>query len=466
MKRDFDAAFGNELRTEIPNMSIQDLVANQDCNIIGLVIGKSQSRGFQDKKNPEVLRWKLQFTIRDSPTDLINATAWGSEEYITKLSRLFQISDTVELICCHVQLKPPNSEEKWCPATPSQYSLSMNEPNSTVRQYRGNGYIEMAGLTNLPLQTTGQFSSIGELTALGPTAGGQSVNLLAAVKQVKQPVCFVTRDGRNVQRCEVKLFDHTSDEFEMTLWDSEFISLAKNWVSRENILSVISAKLVYSNYKNRVTAKCDATTLIVTNPRSEEAHNLYRHAQTVDISLEAEEEFVKKSFEPERMSVFGFIECKSGGNNFNAEIFCCITEINLGENTRIKPVNVRCGDCKTRLTSFTCSNSYCVSYMKLGIEPELTFDLFVNLTDHTGSLNNIKLSQKCCRDILSYEPKDIDKMNAKQLNNLKKSLVLERVRVSIMYKPMEQEKERNTCLVIACTPVDLNDILTKGKFNN
>ncbi|KAI6651676.1 hypothetical protein LOD99_4924 [Oopsacas minuta] len=465
MKRDLDAAFANEVAIQIPNMTIQDLVANQDCNIIGLVIGKTQTKRFQDKKNPECMRWKLQFTIRDSPTELINGTAWGTEEYITKLSSLFQINDTIELTCCHVQLKPPNVDEKWCPATSSQYHLSMNEPNSTIRQYRGNGYIEIAALANLPLHAPGQHSSIGEIAALGSNANGQSVNILAAVKQVKQPVSFVTRDGRNVQRCEVKLFDHTCEEFELTIWDSEFITLAKNWVSRENILSIINAKLVYNNYKNKVAAKCDATTLIVTNPSSEEAHNLYRHAQTVNISLEVEEEFIKKTFEPERMSIYDFIESKANGNNFNAEILCCITEINLSDSSRIKPVCMRCRECKTRLTSFTCSNSYCPVYMKLGIDPELTFDIFVNLTDHTGSLNNVKLSQKCCMDILSYEPKDIDKMKAKQLNDLKKSLVLERMRVSVMYKPWQQEKDRSRSLVLSCIPADLNDLITYSKLN-
>lgn len=461
MKRDFDAAFGNELTMPVPNMSIQELIANQDCNLIGLVIGKTQMRCFQDKKSPELMRWKLQFTIRDSPTELINGTAWGTEEYISKLSGLFQINDTIELICCHVQLKPPNIDEKWCPVTPTQYLLSMNEPHSAIRQYRGNGYIEIAALANLPLQPPGQHSSIRELLGLGLNANGQSVSVLAVVKQVKQPVSFVTRDGRNVQRCEVKLFDHTADEFELTIWDKEVITLAKNWVSRENILSIISAKLVYNKYKNVVAAKCDATTLIVTNPSSEEAHNLYRHAQTVSISLEVEEDSGKKSFAPERMSIYDFIVSRGNENNFTAEIFCCITEINLSENSRMKPVNIRCRECKTRLTSFTCSNNFCTVYMKLGIEPELTFDIFVNLTDHTGSLNNIKLSQKCCKDILSYEPKDIDKMKPKQLNDLKRSLVLERVRVSVMYKPWQQEKERSRSLVVSCTPADLNDIIRK-----
>ena len=465
MKRDFDAAFGNELSMDIPNIPIGDLVANQDCNVIGLVIGKAQPKGFQDKKNPDSMRWRLQFTLRDSSTDLINATAWGNESYVTKLSRLFQINDTVELIYCRVQLKPPTSDDKWCPATATQFSLTLNEPNSMVRQYRGNGYIEIAALANLPLLPPGRHSSIGELVAQGASSNGQAANILAAVKQVKQPISIVTRDGRNVQRCEVKLFDHTVEDFVLTLWDTELIALARNWVSKENIISVISARLAYNTYNNKVSAKCDASTLIVTNPSSEEAHNLYRYAQSVNITLEMDDEQDRKGFEAEKMTIYDFIQIKASGNNLNAEIFCCITDINLGENSRMKPVCTRCRECKARMTSFSCSNSSCSTYMRLGNEPEISYDVHVNLTDHTGSINDIKLSQKCSKDILGYEPKDIDTMDSKQQCDLKRSLVLERVRVTVMHKPWIQEKERSRSLVLSCTPVGLSDVLSNLKSN-
>ena len=38
-------------------------------------------------------RYKFSFTLRDSPADYINATCWGSQEYIKQLHSSFKISD-------------------------------------------------------------------------------------------------------------------------------------------------------------------------------------------------------------------------------------------------------------------------------------------------------------------------------------------------------------------------------------
>ena len=38
-------------------------------------------------------RYKLSFTIRDTPTDYINVTCWGSELFITNIHHSFKIYD-------------------------------------------------------------------------------------------------------------------------------------------------------------------------------------------------------------------------------------------------------------------------------------------------------------------------------------------------------------------------------------
>ena len=43
--------------------------------------------------DPGTNRFKFTFTLRDSPSDYINATCWGSEEYIKKLHSSFKICD-------------------------------------------------------------------------------------------------------------------------------------------------------------------------------------------------------------------------------------------------------------------------------------------------------------------------------------------------------------------------------------
>ena len=75
------------------------------------MIGKQSVHSFPDKKSeyvenifffilklslviePGGNRFKMSFTIRDTPTDYINVTCWGSESYISGLSGSFRIHD-------------------------------------------------------------------------------------------------------------------------------------------------------------------------------------------------------------------------------------------------------------------------------------------------------------------------------------------------------------------------------------
>ena len=46
--------------------------------------------------DPSQERFLLSFTVRDSPTDFINVTCWGSKEFVTDLSCQFAIGDVGE----------------------------------------------------------------------------------------------------------------------------------------------------------------------------------------------------------------------------------------------------------------------------------------------------------------------------------------------------------------------------------
>ena len=49
-----------------------------------------------DSADPGEERFKLAFTMRDSPSDYINVTCWGSETYIRSLVDSFKICDVGE----------------------------------------------------------------------------------------------------------------------------------------------------------------------------------------------------------------------------------------------------------------------------------------------------------------------------------------------------------------------------------
>lgn len=52
----------------------------------------------------------------------------------------------------------------------------------------------------------------------------------------------------------------------------------------------------------------------------------------------------------------------------------------------------------------TCNNIYCLTALDNEInEPDISFNIFVTLTDHTGSLPNCKLTGKIAEKVLGCE---------------------------------------------------------------
>ena len=67
--------------------------------------------------DPGAERYKFSFTIRDTPSDYINVTCWGSEVYIRSLVDSFKISDVGEaqtkVYACHGNIWGGGAFEKY-----------------------------------------------------------------------------------------------------------------------------------------------------------------------------------------------------------------------------------------------------------------------------------------------------------------------------------------------------------------
>ncbi|XP_032460303.1 meiosis-specific with OB domain-containing protein isoform X5 [Phocoena sinus] len=100
--------------------ALSDLHPNMaNLKIIGIVIGKTDVKGFPDRKNIGSERYTFSFTIRDSTTHFVNATSWGKEDYIRSLSDSFRVGECVIIENPLIQRKELEREEKFSPATPS-----------------------------------------------------------------------------------------------------------------------------------------------------------------------------------------------------------------------------------------------------------------------------------------------------------------------------------------------------------
>ncbi|KAF1397675.1 Meiosis-specific with OB domain-containing protein, partial [Spheniscus humboldti] len=146
--------------------------------VIGVVIGKTDVRGFPDRKNIGSERYTFSFTIRDSPTYFINVNSWGREDYIRTLSESFRVGDCVTIENPLVQSKEAEREEKFNPVTPSE-NHSVVKTSSCYEMDT-----KLLSLLHLPVKDPQDYYSLGDIIANGQSLDGRILNVLAAVMSV------------------------------------------------------------------------------------------------------------------------------------------------------------------------------------------------------------------------------------------------------------------------------------------
>ncbi|XP_019850370.1 PREDICTED: meiosis-specific with OB domain-containing protein-like [Amphimedon queenslandica] len=410
--------------------------------VIGLVINKQAIHSFPDKKNPGAYRYKSAFTIRDSPSDYINVTCWGSEAYISSLSSSFKIYDIIEICNCQVGSKPVgDSEDKWSPWTPSPFQLTLSETHSSVSLYNGVNPEQYMSLAHIPLRSTSDYYILSDIHAHWQNLDGSYINILAIVGNVGTPKQLMSKAGKNLTKCEVILFDEGCNSFSLFLWDSELITLAQTWISKENIVFAVDVKVSFDSYKNGMTGTCTSKTLITTNPDSPQAHSLYQYAQTVEMdfgSIRGDRDTtdihdIRDVYTVKQLSDFKYnsreMRMKGGGGI----VFAYLMSLDIDCSDPQTVISSRCSSCKFRVSQddVACSNQSCPTIVSGDFAPEVVFDLFVTLADHHGSVDGVRLNGQAAIDLLHITPTDFLCTDNQQRTLLKSTCLLEKYKVFI-----------------------------------
>ncbi|KAK4813439.1 hypothetical protein QYF61_005387 [Mycteria americana] len=393
--------------------SARDFVALSDLhpnlarpNVIGVVIGKTDVRGFPDRKNIGSERYTFSFTIRDSPTYFINVTSWGREEYIRSLSESFRVGDCVTIENPLVQSKEAEREEKFNPVTPSCYKLLLSENHSVVKMsscYEMD--TKLLSLLHLPVKEPQDYYSLGDIVANGQSLDGRILNVLAAVMSVGEPKYFMTSDKRKGQRCEVKLYDETEMSFPIVCWDNESIQLAQSWIPRETVIFASDVRINFDKFRNCMTATVISKTIITTNP-VETIVDVYTVEQLKEKALQSD-----GKLEPVYGIIYGYI-----------------STLDIDDNAS-KVIRNRCSICRFLVNEMSNTCTFCSDISSDSKSTFASFDILVDLTDHTGTLYSCYLSDCVAEETLGCTVHEFLTLTEDKKTALKWQLLLERSKI-------------------------------------
>ncbi|XP_044928118.1 meiosis-specific with OB domain-containing protein isoform X2 [Mustela putorius furo] len=459
--------------------TLSDLHPNMaNLKIIGIVIGKTDVKGFPDRKNIGSERYTFSFTIRDSPTHFVNVTSWGSEGYIRSLSDSFRVGECVIIENPLIQRKELEREEKFSPATPS-CKLLLSENHSTVKvcsSYQVD--TKLLALIYLPVKESHDFYSLGDIVANGCSLDGRIINVLAAVRSVGEPKHFTTSDRRKGQRCEVKLYDETESSFAMICWDNESILVAQSWVPRDTVIFASDVRISFDKFRNCMTATVISKTIITTNPDTPEANillNFIRENKETN-PLDAEmDSYLRESVNLNTIVDVYTVEqlkVKASKNEGKADpfygiLYAYISMLNIDDDA-MTVVRHQCSGCGYVVNE---ASSTCTACNKNSLEFRsvfLSFHLLIDLTDHTGTLQACSLTGRVAEETLGCTVNEFLAMTDEQKTALKWQFLLERSKIYLKFFSSHRARGGLRLSVLSCKladPVEASRSLSgQGKF--
>ncbi|XP_047695089.1 meiosis-specific with OB domain-containing protein isoform X1 [Prionailurus viverrinus] len=446
--------------------ALADLYPNMaNLKIIGIVIGKTDVKGFPDRKNVGSERYTFSFTIRDSPAHFVNAASWGSEGYIRSLSDSFRIGECVIIENPLIQRKELEREEKFSPATPGNCKLLLSENHSTVKvcsSYEVD--TKLLALIYLPIKESRDYYSLGDIVANGHSLDGKIINVLAAVRSVGEPKYFTTSDRRKGQRCEVKLYDETESSFTMTCWDNESILVAQSWMPRETVIFASDVRISFDKFRNCMTATVISKTIITTNPDTPEANillNFIRENKETN-PLDGEiDSYLKDSinlnaivdvYTVEQLKVKA-LKNEGKADPFYGILYAHISTLNIdGATTTV--IRRRCSGCGyvMKEASGTCPTCHRDSLELKSVF--LSFHLLIDVTDHTGTLHACSLTGGVAEETLGCTVNEFLTMTDEQKTALKWQFLLERSKLYLKFFLSHRARGGLRVSVLSCKLAD------------
>eukprot|EP00117_Sycon_ciliatum_P008207 scpid33659/ scgid11011/ Uncharacterized protein C16orf73 homolog len=436
-------------RTPISNLS----GGVNDATLVGIVLAKQAVKSFMDKKNPGNERCCFTFTLRDSPVDYINITCWGSSQYINNLSKQFKLNDVVEVRNPQVSTKSNNpNEDKWRPSTPGAFQLSVNENHSAVALYSGWNLGEFSAFAHVPISNNSDYYTLGDIVLAGDRINQQMVNILAAVKKVQPVRQITTRGGQQMNCRDVTLFDSTIQSFQFTLWNDDLIELADSWSPHENVLFITSAKVAMNSYRNEMTASSGMKTIILSNPDTVDAHELYQFAQSQEV--ESGTSMDTTVISDEVFSIQEIEEAMMDKKRITGHLVAAITAVNIDDTADQRACLCRrCTSCngKVQPPEGDCRNPKCQG----GSTTQLDFNLQMTLADASGAMERCFLMMGVAADFLGCTAEQFSEADNASRTALKWQFLLEQVRVSFVAVPPTDRFGLATCRIasiqLACS---------------
>uniref|UniRef100_A0A1B6DUZ9 MEIOB-like N-terminal domain-containing protein n=1 Tax=Clastoptera arizonana TaxID=38151 RepID=A0A1B6DUZ9_9HEMI len=440
-----------------------------DFLIVALIIAKQRPHTVMIKRDSsEKSVWN--FTIRDSPADYMNVSVWGSPEFVDNLAASFHVGDVVDIMKAKVVLasRVGDLEGKFIPAVTSPLQLSLNENFSEISLHDQDDCSAFYFLLFLPTKPPDDYVSISDIHNNSKALCKSYVNLLVAICSIGPIRHLKSKTGKELECREIVVMDQTHPGLKIQIWETEVIYRADNWQARKTILFIADILLDWSSYKNEMVGTISSRTIITENPNINHAQDLKNYSRTAPIQAAAILDHIANNI-PDSSTINNIMSCKAvfqkategeASGSFTALIYAVIEDIDL--DGKMQLVVNKCLHCQTLLEDHVqlCSNSHCPTNRPNCSEifsSEKSFDLQITLMDHTGCIENCRLTTAAAKTVLQLSERSFEKLSLDDKAFIKWKFLFKLCAARMVIMPLTRDSKSPLYSVISVEKINLTE---------
>lgn len=425
----------------LSSMEIKDLSeSSPKFSITGLIIAKGDYHAFESRFEGKESA-SLWFTIRDSKRFFINCKLYGSCDYVKNCDCAYKIGDVLTISQPKITKK---GQDEYVPQTTSPFQLQISENRSKMYRESIENYPLLKDIRNQTFKSTSNCLKLRDLLVFEKNEK-KCVDILIAVQKLV-PVREVKTKFGVKKVCQVMVLDQTIDGMKLTIWNSAIIEQSEKWLPFQTILHLVDFECSFSNFDNKMILQSTRRSIVIENPsESLQAQSLFAHliglpnsTQTTLAAAPTQPNDIDIEKITDSMNIRMIKEMFGTKKECNAIVYAVITrfDINVHSNYR-KGYSRYCKHCNQRLEYNInhCSKENCIILSIDGESFVDKFDLRINLSDHTGTLESCHMFDKFAEQFLNYTLEIFKELTEDAIDEIHQKYILERFAVKVVVKP-------------------------------
>jgi len=240
----------------------------------------------------------------------------------------------------------------------------------------------------------------------------------------------------------------------LTLWDAEQIMYAQRWKAKEHVIFAVDVRVVHSKFTKSFAVHSTSKSIFCMNPEMREAEQLFANISNIcieDLNIVTDASF--NSLTAREVTIGELKQHVYEHPSFDQ--FMIKATLSQFDVDGDRVVSTRCKFCHSSIFGDNryCTNSKCQALVLAQDDPNeinivQAFDIQVSISDHTGTIEHVRLAENLTDKWLKCSPEQFLQYTEEEKTSLKWKYLLEKFMFGVTVKTNSKDPKQQTYVKI------------------